>query len=314
MPAPTTSPGCAQPCAATSAAPSTANSAASKVAPSSAAFSARSCSRSFAKLTDTTACAEELKKYADAGLEVHVYGFGTGFNGAALKELVADQRGGSVKPICNEQDVIETFAHIAEVNHRLLGQEGALVVEFSSEVDAGDGWLFRPQERYLGPVRRRRFARDLGGVEAGRSYAALFELRLPPAEAENLTARTGTLVPAANGVGPETYRRTTRNRRDLMIFLKPTILRDQALESAVSSEKYNFMRARQIETADPPGPPKAVTPVPILPEREPLPPPQAKADSDDDGAKLKPTESQKRKRLAEQKEAERLAKQDAEKR
>ena len=110
------------------------------------------------------------------------------------------------------------------------------------------------------------------------------------------------------------YRRTTRNRRDLMIFLKPTILRDQALESAVSSEKYNFMRARQIETADPPGPPKAVTPVPILPEREPLPPPQAKANSDDDGAKLKPTESQKRKRLAEQKEAERLAKQDAEKR
>ena len=34
---------------------------------------------------------------------------------------------------------------------------------------------------------------------------------LPPAEAENLTARTGTLVPQANGVGPETYRRTTRN-------------------------------------------------------------------------------------------------------
>ena len=33
---------------------------------------------------------------------------------------------------------------------------------------------------------------------------------LPPAEPEDMTARTGTLVPAMNGVGPETYRRTTR--------------------------------------------------------------------------------------------------------
>jgi len=165
-------------------------------------------------LHDTTACAEELKKYADAGLEVHVYGFGTGFNGAALKELVADQRGGSVKPICNEQDVIETFAHIAEVNHRLLGQEGALVVEFSSEVDAGDGWLFRPQERYLGPVRRRRFARDLGGVEAGRSYAALFELRLPPAEAEACTEVARVSLSMRQGAHPvELSARVTARRQ-----------------------------------------------------------------------------------------------------
>lgn len=61
------------------------------------------------------------------------------------------------------------------------------------------------------------------------------------------------------------YRNTTRNRRDLMIFLKPTILRDAALEASVSSEKYNFMRSRQIEAAER----KDVRPVttqPVMPE------------------------------------------------
>jgi general secretion pathway protein D len=65
------------------------------------------------------------------------------------------------------------------------------------------------------------------------------------------------------------YRKTTRNRRDLMVFLKPTILRDTVLESAVSSEKYNFIRARQLESADPPGPPKPVVDSPVLPQRDP---------------------------------------------
>jgi general secretion pathway protein D len=106
------------------------------------------------------------------------------------------------------------------------------------------------------------------------------------------------------------YRKTTRNRRDLMVFLKPTILRDAVLESSVSSEKYNFMRARQIETADPPGPPRAVTPVPVLPPGEPQP--QARAEPQ--GPKLEPSASEKRKRLVEQREAERLAKRDIDER
>lgn len=136
---------------------------------------------------DAERCKEQLAGYAQDSVEVHVYGFGSGFNGAALKELVAEQRGGSVKPICNEQDVIETFAHIAAVNQRLLGQEGRLSVAIEPDTDAGDAWLFRPQERYLGPIPQRLVARDLGGVEAGRPYAVLVELRLPPAEAQAST-------------------------------------------------------------------------------------------------------------------------------
>ncbi len=46
------------------------------------------------------------------------------------------------------------------------------------------------------------------------------------------------------------YRNTNRIKRNLMVFLKPTILRDPALESSISSEKYNFIRAEQLEMRD----------------------------------------------------------------
>ena len=42
-------------------------------------------------------------------------------------------------------------------------------------------------------------------------------------------------------------RRASKNKRTLMIFLRPVILRDAATEAAVSNEKYNFLRAEQLE-------------------------------------------------------------------
>jgi general secretion pathway protein D len=42
-------------------------------------------------------------------------------------------------------------------------------------------------------------------------------------------------------------RRATKNKRNLMIFLRPVILRDAATEAAVSNEKYNFLRAEQLK-------------------------------------------------------------------
>lgn len=41
-------------------------------------------------------------------------------------------------------------------------------------------------------------------------------------------------------------RSSTRGKRNLMIFLRPRILRDAAIETALSSEKYNFLRAEQL--------------------------------------------------------------------
>src|SRR5690606_2062902 len=41
-------------------------------------------------------------------------------------------------------------------------------------------------------------------------------------------------------------RRSSKTKRQLMVFLRPIILRDAATEAAVSNEKYNFLRAEQL--------------------------------------------------------------------
>ncbi|MCK7593418.1 type II secretion system secretin GspD [Pseudomarimonas salicorniae] len=41
-------------------------------------------------------------------------------------------------------------------------------------------------------------------------------------------------------------RSSSKSKRNLMVFLRPTILRDAAAEQAISSEKYNFLRSEQI--------------------------------------------------------------------
>ncbi len=45
-------------------------------------------------------------------------------------------------------------------------------------------------------------------------------------------------------------RQTTKERRNLLVFLKPTIARDGITESAISSEKYNFIRSEQIRARE----------------------------------------------------------------
>lgn len=62
------------------------------------------------------------------------------------------------------------------------------------------------------------------------------------------------------------YRREDHSKRNLMVFLKPSILRDEALESAISSDKYNFIRARQLEKRTKPGYVLPDNTQPLLPE------------------------------------------------
>jgi von Willebrand factor type A domain len=134
------------------------------------------------EIHDTEFCQSTLAPFREHRLEVHVYGFGTAFNAEKLKLLVSDQLGGSVKPICNEADIISTFAHIAEVNRRIIADDAVFTLSIDHEVDCGDAWAFRPQERYLGRVEGRSVSRAIGALEARRVYSFLVELRLPPAE------------------------------------------------------------------------------------------------------------------------------------
>ena len=68
------------------------------------------------------------------------------------------------------------------------------------------------------------------------------------------------------------YRNSTRLRRNLMVFLKPTILRDAYLEQAVSSDKYNYIRTEQLRRREADG--RDGRENPILPPltQPPLPP------------------------------------------
>jgi hypothetical protein len=131
------------------------------------------------ELHDTPACEIALDEFRTRLVEVHVYGFGDEFNAAALKRLVSDQLGGTVKPICNEQDIVRTFVHLSGVTRRLVGQNGTLTVTFSPKVVCGDVWMFRPVGRYLGPIREHYVEHGFGGLEAGRVYSLLMEVRLP---------------------------------------------------------------------------------------------------------------------------------------
>jgi hypothetical protein len=135
------------------------------------------------ELHDAEACLNVLALTRPRRAEVHVFGFGDEFDAAALKRLVSDQLGGTVKPICNEQDILRTFAHVARVNRRLIGRDGTVKVAFRPQVVCGDGWMFQPKSRYLGPIGGAgRFEHTFGALEAGRIYSWLVELRLPADE------------------------------------------------------------------------------------------------------------------------------------
>jgi general secretion pathway protein D len=60
---------------------------------------------------------------------------------------------------------------------------------------------------------------------------------------------------------------TTKTKRNLMVFIRPTIVRDEASISSLTSKKYSFMRARQLERqAEGVNLMSSDTKTPILPE------------------------------------------------
>jgi hypothetical protein len=120
------------------------------------------------ELQDTPQCETVLLGFRPQSVEVHVFGFGEDFDAAALKRLVSDQIGGTVKPILTEEAITRTFAHVAAVNQRLIGQNGKLTVTLSPEVVGGDAWGYQPHGRYLKQIKDRRVEHVFGGIEAGR--------------------------------------------------------------------------------------------------------------------------------------------------
>lgn len=72
------------------------------------------------------------------------------------------------------------------------------------------------------------------------------------------------------------YRSTSKQKRHLLVFLRPTIVRDSLGEDLISSEKYDFLRAEQMKARDDASYLVPKEQVPVLPALE-LPPPPAEA-------------------------------------
>jgi len=70
------------------------------------------------------------------------------------------------------------------------------------------------------------------------------------------------------------FRTKTSNveKKNLMIFIRPTILRDAAVTTHLTNSKYNFMRAKQLEVQREGSTPLNLDYVPLLPESHSAPP------------------------------------------
>ena len=67
---------------------------------------------------------------------------------------------------------------------------------------------------------------------------------------------------------------TTKNKKNLMVFLRPVILRDAATHAQISSDKYNYFRAQQLELKQQGVNLMSDDVMPVLPDRfNTLPPP-----------------------------------------
>lgn len=80
------------------------------------------------------------------------------------------------------------------------------------------------------------------------------------------------------------YRSTTKQKRNLLVFLRPIIVRDAFSEEVVSSEKYNFLRAEQLRVREKASYLVPKETVPVMPEykdflREGFGDPQSDAES-----------------------------------
>ena len=62
------------------------------------------------------------------------------------------------------------------------------------------------------------------------------------------------------------YRSNDHQKQNLMVFLHPRILRDAATEAAVSSEKYNYIRAEQMQMRDSPDTTTSRREMPLVPD------------------------------------------------
>lgn len=135
-------------------------------------------------------------------VDIDGLGFGEDADIACLKSLISGGRGGTVKQIRSDT-IEEAFGRIGDLAQRLVAPRAILNLDLVSGVVGGMAYRFRPARHRYGDdafEMGRKFSRDLGTLESGRTYSMLFQVRLPVAVADESEIGLITLrVPGRGG-------------------------------------------------------------------------------------------------------------------
>jgi hypothetical protein len=128
----------------------------------------------------------ELKRRVAAlPVDVDALAFGDDADVALLQDLISGGRGGTVKQV-REDTLGEAFERIAEVATRIVSNRAIFRLELAPGVVGAAAYRYRPgRHRFADDAfgDGTAFETDLGAIESGRTYALLFDLRLPETEA-----------------------------------------------------------------------------------------------------------------------------------
>src|SRR5262245_11187880 len=155
-----------------------------------------------------------MKRIHSLPVDIDGLSFGDDADVAYLSNLISGQRGGTVKHV--RSDTIEVaFGRIGELAQRVVTPRAILDVELRPGVVGGSAFRFRPLRYNYGDdafENGRRFSRDLGTLESGRSYWLLFQVRLPVAQAAETEIGSITLRLPGFG-GPRVFERLASIQR-----------------------------------------------------------------------------------------------------
>jgi Ca-activated chloride channel family protein len=132
------------------------------------------------EIHDQPVCINLADRFSQSGVELHVYGFGNGFDVEQIATLSRRVRGGTAKPLVNTEQVVATFRHLSKRAASLVARDLRVTVRLAGPVVAGDAFRFRPHPAWLGPIRDGAMNDAVPSVEVGRTYSYVLELRLPP--------------------------------------------------------------------------------------------------------------------------------------
>lgn len=132
------------------------------------------------ELHDHKACVALADRFAEAGAELHIYGFGDAFDVEQIATLSRRVPGGTCKPLVNTEQVVATFRYLGNRAANLVARNLQVTVRLAKQILPGDAFRFRPHPAWLGPIRDGVMNRLVPSVEMGRIYSYLLEMRLPP--------------------------------------------------------------------------------------------------------------------------------------